>query len=282
MALYDLQEQDQLDDLKAWWARWGGTISTGVILAAVLIAGVQGWRWWNANKAEQASALYTAVSESVRKNEPAKARDAITQLEDKYAGTGYAPRAALLYARMLYDAGDKAGAKLQLQWVIDHADEDELKSVGRYRLAQAQIDERQYDQALATLDARHPEAFDGLYADLRGDALAAAGRKEEARTAYQTATAKLDPKSQYLQYVRVKLDALGGPVTEPGATAGAPAKAAVPATTGAATATTGAATAPAGSAAGAASGSATGAPAGSATSPGAPASGAPATKGTAK
>jgi len=211
MATYDLQEQEQIDDLKAWWDRWGGTVSTGVVIAAIAIAAVQGWRWYSGKKAEEAGALYQAVSEAIRKNDAPRARDAITQIEDRFAGTGYAPRAALLYARMLYDAGDKAGAKLQLQWALDHADEDEMKAIARYRIAQAQIDDRAYDQALATLDAKHPDAFDGLYADLRGDALAAAGRTAEARAAYQLATAKLDAKSQYQQYVRVKLDALGGP-----------------------------------------------------------------------
>jgi len=210
MAAYDLQEQEQIDDLKAWWDRWGGTVSTGVVLAAVVVAGVQGWRWYNGKRAEEAGAMYQAVSAAIRKNDAPRSRDAIAQLEDKFAGTGYAPRAALLYARMLYDAGDKAGAKLQLQWAIDHAEEDEIKAIARYRLAQAQIDERAFDQALATLDAKHPDAFEGLYADLRGDALAAAGRTAEARSAYQVATAKLDSKSQYQQYVRVKLDALGG------------------------------------------------------------------------
>ena len=54
------------------------------------------------------------------------------------------------------------------------------------------LDDKQYDDALQTLDAKHDEPFAGLYADLRGDALAAAGRNAEARAAYQTALAKLD------------------------------------------------------------------------------------------
>jgi predicted negative regulator of RcsB-dependent stress response len=223
MAVYDLEEQDQIDDLRAFWNRWGGAITTGIVLACLVIAGVQGWRWWANQRSEQASALYSAVSDAAHKNDNAKARDAITQLSDKYAGTGYAPRAALLYAKMLYDAGDRAGAKLQLNWVIEHADEEELKAIARYRLAQAMIDDKQYDDALRTLDAKHPDAFDGLYADLRGDALAAAGRPADARAAYETALAKIDPKSQYRVYLQVKLDALGGSAAAPALGSAAPA-----------------------------------------------------------
>jgi len=212
MAVYDLQEQEQLDDLKAWWARYGGTIALALVLGALVVAGIQGWRWYAGKRAENASVLYSAVSEAARTKDAAKAKDAIAQISDRYAGTGYAPRAALLYAKMLYDAGDRDGAKAQLAWVVDHASEEELKAIGRYRLAQVQIDEKQYDAALATLDAKHPPAFDGMYADLRGDALAAAGRAADARSAYETALAKLDPKSAYRNYVQVKHDALGPPV----------------------------------------------------------------------
>ncbi len=210
MASYDLEEQDQIEELKAWWSRYGGTIATALVIGALVVIGIQGWRWWTNKRAADASVLYTAVSEAVRTKDGAKARDAIRDLTDHYAGTGYAPRAALLYAKMLYDAGDRKGASAQLSWVIAHATEDGLKAVARYRLAEIQIDEKQYDLALATLDARHPAPFDGLYADLRGDALAGAGRNGEARSAYEAALAKLDPKSQYRGYIQVKLDSLPG------------------------------------------------------------------------
>ena len=220
MALYDLEEQDQIDDLKAWWGRYGGTITVALVLGCLVVAGIQGWRWYMGKRAEDASVLYSAVSEAMRTKDAAKAKDAIAQITDRYSGTGYAPRAAMLYAKMLYDAGDRNGAKAQYAWVIDHASEDEVKAIARYRLAQLQIDEKQYDGALASLDARHPDAFDGVYSDLRGDALAAAGRAADARSAYEIALAKLDPKSPYRSYVQVKHDALGAAGVR---TAGAPA-----------------------------------------------------------
>jgi len=210
MAVYDLEEQDQIDELKAWWARYGSAITAGLILGLLLIAGVQGWRWWTGKRAEDASVLYSAVADAVRAKDAAKAKDAALSITDRYGSTAYAPRAALLYAKMLYDTSDRAGATAQYKWVVEHAREDEVRAIGRYRLAQVQMDEKQYDAALATLDAVHPASFDGLYADLRGDALAAAGRAAEARTAYETALAKLDPKSPYRSFVQVKHDALGG------------------------------------------------------------------------
>jgi predicted negative regulator of RcsB-dependent stress response len=231
MAVYDLDEQDQIDELKAWWERYGGAITVGLVLGLLVIAGVQGWRWWNGKRAEDASVLYTAVSEAARAKDAAKAKDAVQQITDRYAGTAYAPRAALLFAKMLYDSGDRNGAKAQYAWVVEHAREEELQSIARYRLAQVQVDDKEYDAALATLDAKHPGTFDGLYADLRGDALAAAGKVAEARTAYESALAKLDAKSTYRNYVQVKHDALGG--TANAAAAGgtamtAPAAAAAP------------------------------------------------------
>jgi predicted negative regulator of RcsB-dependent stress response len=226
MAVYDLEEQEKLDDLKAFWRRWGNAISAAVIAVCLTYIGVQGWRWYQNSQADEAAVLYGAVASAVRTSDVPKARDAMAQLAERFSRTGYAPRAALLYAKLAWDQGDKAGAKAQLQWVIDRAAEDELKQVARFRLAEALLDEKQYDQALATLDAKHAEPFAGLYADLRGDALAAAGRYDDAKVAYQTALAKLDAKSQYRNYVQVKLDSLPGgsaPAAQAGSAAAAPA-----------------------------------------------------------
>jgi predicted negative regulator of RcsB-dependent stress response len=209
MAVYDLEEQEQLDDLKAWWQRWGNTITAVIVAACIAAAGVQGWRWYTAKQAEEASALFTGLSQAVRAQDLNKAKDAVAQLEDKYARSGYSARGALVLAKMLFDSGDTAGAKAQLTWVIDKSDETDLKEIARYRLAEVLVNDKQYDEALKVLDAKHGAPYAGLYADLRGDALAMAGRPAEARAAYTDALAKLDAKSTYKQYVQVKLDALG-------------------------------------------------------------------------
>ena len=232
MAVYDLEEQDKLDDLKAWWRQWGNTVAGIVIAASIGVIGVQGWRWWSQQQAAHAAVLYDAVSTATRANDAAKAKDAMAQLADKFGGTGYAPRAALLVAAQLFENGDPAGAKAQLAWIIDKSSEDELKAIARLRLAAILLDEKQYDEALRALDARHDQPFSGIYADARADVLAAAGRTDEARNEYQAALAQLDPKSAYRNLVQLKLDAL--PAAAAGsakAASGAPASAAAPAKT---------------------------------------------------
>jgi len=110
-----------------------------------------------------------------------------------------------------------------LQWVIDHADEQELKEIARYRLAELMLNDKQYDEALKMLDAKQSAPFAGLYADLRGDVLAAAGRKADARAAYQEALTRFDAKSPYRNYVQVKLESVGGAAASPPDAEAAPA-----------------------------------------------------------
>ncbi len=189
MAVYDLEEQEKLDDLKAWWEQNSKYVSAAIVAVALVVIGVQGWRWYQRTQAEQASVLYQAVSQAARANDVSKAKEPASQIVDRFARTAYAPRAALLY---------------------DHASEDELKAIARFRLAQAMLDEKQYDDALKALDIKTDDAFTGLFADLKGDILAAMGKNAEAKAAYEIALAKIDPKSPYRAFVQVKFDALGG------------------------------------------------------------------------
>jgi predicted negative regulator of RcsB-dependent stress response len=210
MAVYDLEEQEQLDDLKSWWLQYGKYVAAALCTLAVVLVASVGWRWYQQDQSAQASILYQAVSVAARDNDAAKAKEPAMQIEDRYGRTAYAPRAAMIYAKLLYDAGDHAGTRTQLQWVVDHSTEDELKSIARFRLAESLLDEKQYDQALSTIDVKTDEAFAGVFADLKGDILAAAGKPADAKAAYQLALSKIDPKSPYRGFIQVKFDALGG------------------------------------------------------------------------
>jgi predicted negative regulator of RcsB-dependent stress response len=60
MAL-DLEEQEQVAELKAWWKQHGNFIVTVILAAALAFAGWQGWRWYSANQAAQAAALFDTL-----------------------------------------------------------------------------------------------------------------------------------------------------------------------------------------------------------------------------
>jgi len=208
MAL-DLEEQEQLDALKQFWKQYGALIITLVFLALATFAGVKGWNYYQRGQSEQASALFGKLEEAVRKNDVSQVGSLGAEIIDKYGPTAYGPMAALLLARTNYDNGDAAAAATRLQWAIDKAKDDEIAALARLRLAGIRLDEKKYDEALALLEAKHAEAFAPLYADLRGDVLAAQGKPAEARAAYKIALEKSLPNSNYRNVVQIKLDALG-------------------------------------------------------------------------
>jgi predicted negative regulator of RcsB-dependent stress response len=211
MAVYDLEEQEKLSALQAWWEAYGKYVTAVVTVLCVTIIAVQGWRWYTQSQSEKAAVLYNAISQAAPTNGLDKARDAGAQLLDKYPRSAYASRGALLLAKLAVDANDKGLAKTHLQWVIDHASEDELKQIARLRFAYVLLDEKAYDDALRILDAKHDEQLDGLYADAKGDILTAAAKPAEARAAYQAALLKMDPKGAHRSYIQLKLDSLGEP-----------------------------------------------------------------------
>jgi predicted negative regulator of RcsB-dependent stress response len=128
---------------------------------------------------------------------------------DKFSGTAYAGRAALIVAKANYAANDSKSAKAQLDWARNNAQEEPIKAIAQLQLAAIQLEEKQYDEALKTLAEKHDSGFDGLFADLKGDILAAQGKKTEAKAAYQDALSKLDDSGSYHHFTAHKLEALG-------------------------------------------------------------------------
>jgi predicted negative regulator of RcsB-dependent stress response len=209
MAALDLQEQEQLEALKAWWKDNGNLILGTVLVVMVAMGSWRGWQYYQHQQATGAATLYMQVLEQVGSNDPKRVNDAAAAVMDKFSSTAYAARAALLAAQVNEQGKDVARAKTQLQWVIDHASEATLKDVARLRLAAVLLDEKNYADALKQLEAKHPESFDGLYADLRGDVLSAQGKTEEAKSAYKLAYEKFDVQNMYRNLIQMKIDALG-------------------------------------------------------------------------
>ena len=206
---YDLEEQEQLETIKAWWNQYGMLVILTVTACLLTIAVFQGWRYYRHEQALAAVTLYEQLTQAERASDAKKVRDIAAQITDKYAATPYAAMSALAAARASFDAGELAAAKVQLQWVIDNAKEEEVRDMAGLRLAGVLLDEKKYAEALALVQSKHLEAFGGLYADLKGDILVAQGKLADARGAYQLAFDKSDAQSAYRTMIQAKLDALG-------------------------------------------------------------------------
>lgn len=213
---YDLEEQEQLATLKAWWARYGNLVSWLLAAALAAYAGWSGWKYYQRDQSAKGAVLYEEIVKAAEAKDAAKVGRAAADMKDKFGGTLYAPMGALLAARSAYEAGDLKDAKAQLQWVIDHGRGDEFKSLARIRLAGVLLDEKAFDEGLKVLAADFPDQFAALVADRRGDLLVAQDKIEEARAAYKTALEKTEIKNPARQLIQLKLDAIGGAPVQAG------------------------------------------------------------------
>jgi predicted negative regulator of RcsB-dependent stress response len=207
---YDLEEQEQLDNLKAIWKKYGNMATWGLIVALAAYAGWTAWTSRQNTQTLQASQLYEEMQKSVVAKDNAKVQAVTEDLKTKFASTSYAPMAALVAAKSAFDANDLKAAKSQLQWVADTSKADEYKAVARIRLAGIALDEKAYDEALKQLSGTFPAQFDADVLDAKGDVYIAQNKIEDARTAYKSALEKMADKSPGRQALQMKLDVIGG------------------------------------------------------------------------
>lgn len=207
---YDLQEQDQLDALRAFWNRWGTPILAVVTVVLLAIAGWRGYGWWQQKQSVEASAIHERLRKAVDARDMASVKQVSGELFEKYPGTIYASMGALLTARAWFESGDLKAAKAPLQWVIDKSSDPDHRLLARLRLAGVLLDEKAYDDALKLLTVSDAGAHAGAFADRRGDILVAQSKTAEARAAYKESLDKLQANSPLRPLVQIKLDALGG------------------------------------------------------------------------
>ena len=207
----DLEEQEQVAELKAWWKQHGNLIVATILAAAVAFAGWQGWRWYNASQAAQAAAVFDALVKGAQGGDAKVLRDSAGTLIESYPRTLYATMGALVAARFHFDRNDLKSAKAQLEWVIQNAPSEDFRDIARLRLAAIVLDEKAYDEALKVLEAKHSPAYESQFAALRGDILVAKNQPADARAAYKLALEKAgNEQGAFRESVRMRLEALGG------------------------------------------------------------------------
>ncbi|HOY00054.1 tetratricopeptide repeat protein [Zoogloea sp.] len=214
MAAFDLEEQEQISQIKGWWEQYGTVVTAIAVVAALASVGWQGWSWYRGKQGAEASALYGVVQQAAAERNAQKAREAAGTIIEKYSGTPYADLAALMSAKVQSDVGDLKNARVPLAWAAEKANDPALRSLARLRLASVLLDEKAYDEALAQVQAPVDADMAARFADLKGDILVAKGKPEEARAAYKEAVDALagatkSEASALREIAQAKLDAVG-------------------------------------------------------------------------
>ena len=208
MATYDLEEQEQLAAFKAWWKDHGGAIILGATLVCAAIGAWNGWTWYQRSQSAQAAVLYDTLQKAARANDLKTTRETAGAILESFPRSAYAPLAALVSAKIHFQAGDLKTARAQLQWIIEHARSDEMRSIAALRLSSVLLDDNEPDAALKILEAKPHPSFEALYASQRGDILATQKKRSEARAAYKAALEKAGA-GPLREALRLKLEALG-------------------------------------------------------------------------
>lgn len=216
----DLEEQEQLDQLKHFWKKYGNVISWVLIVVMGAYAGWNAYQYWQRKQSTQAAAMADEVERVASGGDIAKIERAFGDMKDRFGGTAYAQQTGLMVAKVFFEAGKADAAKSALEWVASKASDDAYRAVARIRLAGLLAEAKSYPEALAQLGASMPSEFEPLAADRKGDILALQGKSAEARAEYQKAFKGFDAGSGYRRLVEIKLDALGG--NPPAADVGGP------------------------------------------------------------
>ena len=209
----DLEEQEQLDQLKAFWQKYGNAITWVLIVVLGGYAAWNGWGWYQRDQASKAGSMYDQLDKAALTGDVDQTARIFADMKGRYPGTAFTEQAGLATAKLQFDKGKADDALATLAWVEGNATEVEYQTIAKLRAAGVLLDQKKYDEALKRLDTialkDGAAEFGALVDDRRGDVLMAQGKTEDAKAAYTKAWKAMDDKVEYRRLVEAKLTALG-------------------------------------------------------------------------
>jgi predicted negative regulator of RcsB-dependent stress response len=209
----DLEEQEQLDQLKAFWKQYGNLITWVLIVVLGAFAAWNGWNLYQRDQSAKSGAMFDELDKAAQAGDADTAGRIFNDMKERYARTAFTQQGGLLAAKVQFEKGKPDAALTTLAWVSANAAETEYQTIAKLRAAGVLLDQKKYDEALKQLDSvaakDGAKEFDALVADRRGDVLLAQGKKDEAKAAYTKAWDTMDKTVDYRRLIEAKLTALG-------------------------------------------------------------------------
>lgn len=207
MEVYSTEEQQE-EAIKNFLKENGVNIIVGAVLG---VGAWSGWNWYTDKQLaekEAASAQYEKFVE-VAQAEGANLESVNAELNEfvaQYGESGYGIFVQLIAAKVAVAEGKFEQAEQSLTAAAAQAESASLKDLVTVRLARVQIEQKNYDAALTSLNTVSNEGYSSRVAELKGDVYLAQGNTDQARIEYQAAADKGGLESNNL--LKMKLDDL--------------------------------------------------------------------------
>ena len=195
----DLEEQEQLDQLKAFWQKYRNLITGVATVVLFAYAAYSGYQWWRNSQAASASQLYETMIVAINKGDKDQTLLAADDLQKQFPRTPYAAMSSLVAAKIASDAGDAAKAIDYLRWAAQNAADDGYLALAKLRLAAQLIEqgaEKDFAEADAILKEKPISGFEALWLERRGDWYLAQKKITDARTSYEAAWKQLNQSNE--------------------------------------------------------------------------------------
>ena len=205
----DLEEQEQLDQLKHFWKQYGNPITWLLIVVLGSVAGWNFYQYWQRSQASQAAVMFDELGRAATAGDSAKLDRVFGDIKERFGSTVYAQQAGLTAAKQYYSAKSIDSAVGALTWVADQSTDAGYQAIAKLRLADILAEKKSTDEALKVLSGSFPVGFEALVADRKADILLIQGKNKEATAEYEKAFNSFGDRTEYRRLVEIKLNALG-------------------------------------------------------------------------